>query len=455
MEWLWKLAGFLVTIGVLVSFHEYGHFWVARRLGVKVLRYSIGFGKVLYCWRRDKDGTEYVLSAIPLGGYVKMLGEGDEDVQPEELHRAFNRKPVGVRMAIVAAGPLANFLLAAVAFWIIFLAGTPVLRPVVADVLPETPAAVAGLTPGDELIAVGGEDVRSWKQAMLALIEAGMDREQVPIQVRRAEGELATLALDLRAVTALGDQDSGYLDMVGLSPYPPQPPVIGTVAAGSAAERSGISAGDRIVSVAGEPVPDWRALVQAVAPRPEQRVAVELIDASGAARTVEVLLGAREQNGKQVGSLGVAGAPPAQGSRYPQRVELQYGPLAGVLPAVDTTWRVSRLTLKMLWKLATFQASLKHLSGPINIAHYAGESASLGLLPFIEFLALVSISLGVLNLLPIPVLDGGHLLYYGAEAIRGRPLSERAQRLGQEVGFVLLALLMAVAFYNDIARLVS
>ncbi len=451
MDILQNILGFVVAIGVLVAFHEYGHFWVARRLGVKVLRYSIGFGKPLWTWRRGADETEYVISAIPLGGYVKMLDEREGEVDPSELHRAFNRKPVAVRTAIVAAGPIFNFLFALACYWLVFVVGSEVVKPVVGEVLPETPAAAAGFEPGDQLIAVGRDEVNGWEQALLALVDASVSGGTAAVDVRRADGSVAQRELDMSSVGGL-DPDTDFLGTLGFRPWVPElPPRIGQVLAGSPAEEAGLRAGDLVRAVEGIEVGDWEALVAEIRARPGAEVALR-VDQAGVEREVRARLAMQEQGGERIGSLGVA--PEIPEDLYAGMTEqLRYGPLAAVAESAQATWQASLLTLKVLWQMLIGEASLKNLSGPLNIAQYAGESVGMGVLPFLKFLAIVSISLGVLNLLPVPVLDGGHLLYYGVEAVRGRPLSDRAQQFGQEVGIVLLGLLMVVAFYNDIVRL--
>ncbi len=451
MDILQNILGFVVAIGVLVAFHEYGHFWVARRLGVKVLRYSIGFGKPLWTWRRGADETEYVISAIPLGGYVKMLDEREGEVDPSELHPAFNRKPVAVRTAIVAAGPIFNFLFALACYWLVFVVGSEVVKPVVGEVLPETPAAAAGFEPGDQLIAVGRDEVNGWEQALLALVDASVSGGTAAVDVRRADGSVAQRELDMSSVGGL-DPDTDFLGTLGFRPWVPElPPRIGQVLAGSPAEEAGLRAGDLVRAVEGIEVGDWEALVAEIRARPGAEVALR-VDQAGVEREVRARLAMQEQGGERIGSLGVA--PEIPEDLYAGMTEqLRYGPLAAVAESAQATWQASLLTLKVLWQMLIGEASLKNLSGPLNIAQYAGESVGMGVLPFLKFLAIVSISLGVLNLLPVPVLDGGHLLYYGVEAVRGRPLSDRAQQFGQEVGIVLLGLLMVVAFYNDIVRL--
>jgi len=440
---LQNIFGFIIAIGVLVAFHEFGHYWVARRLGVKVLRYSIGFGKPLVIWRRGPDNTEYAISAIPLGGYVKMLDEREGPVAPEEAHRAFNRQRLGVRTAIVAAGPVFNLLFAVLAYWFVFVSGTQELRAYLGEPLPDSPAAAAGFERGDEVLAVAGEEVKSWDQLLLVLLDAGVDREQVAVQVQTASGESAVRQLDLSGIRALGDEQD-FMKVVGLRMlFPDIPPVVAGVREGSAADRAGLVVGERIVAIDGQPMDGWKAMAEYLSARPDQTVVLSTKGPLGE-RELRATLGSAEVQGRKIGQLGV------EPSIFR---EVRYDALSALPRAVEETWLASSLTLKVLYKMLVGDASIKNLSGPLNIAQIAGQSVDLGLNYFVKFLAIVSVSLAVLNLLPVPVLDGGHLFYYALEAVRGRPLSERAQYIGQQIGVAMLLLLMSVAFYNDITRL--
>ncbi len=448
---LTSLLSFLVAIGILVAVHEFGHFWVARRLGVKVLRFSIGFGKPLWRWRKGPDATEYVISAIPLGGYVKMLDEREGKVAVEDLPRAFNRQPVGSRIAIVAAGPLANFIFAVFAYWLVFVLGVEGLKPVVDEVQPDTPAAVAGLRHGDEIIAVDGESTPTMNSVVQALLYKAIKGESVTLRVRDSQGFERQLALSLPPVgEEAGSPD--ILEKVGIIPLKPVvEPVIDEVLAGSAAERAGLRPGDRVIVIDGEPIEEWSELVERVQAHPGVPMTM-VVERRGERVELEVIPEKVNAGEREIGRIGAAvRPPPALPESY--RAVLQYSPLPAVAEALRKTWEMSAMTVRMLGKMLTGQASLENVSGPITIAQYAGYSAAVGLVQFVGFLAIISISLGVINLFPVPLLDGGHLLYYFIELVKGSPLSEQAQMLGQRIGVALLAALMALAFYNDIARL--
>jgi len=449
MGWLMNILGFVVAIGILVTVHEFGHFWVARRVGVRVLRFSVGFGRPLLR-RVGRDGTEYVIAAIPLGGYVKMLDEREGAVPTAESHAAFNRKPLWARNAVIVAGPLFNFLFAVIAYWGVFVVGATELRPVVGTVPEGTPAAAAGFQERDELRAIGDREVQAWDGVIMALIEHAGDAA-VPVEVSRPDGTRRERRLSLDDAQLLGE-DPNVLGVLGLQPWTPElPPRIGRVMPDGAAAGTTLLAGDEIRALDSEPVPDWQALVDAVQARPGATVTLE-VAREGSMRTLQVTLGSRQGPQGPVGVLGVT--PEVPDDLYADlRREVRYGPLAALPQAAAATWQASTLTVEVLFKMITGEASVKNLSGPLNIAQYAGDSVSLGITPFLKFLALVSISLGILNLLPVPVLDGGHLLYNGIEWLRGRPLSEAAQGFGQQIGLAVLFLLMAVAFYNDLLRI--
>ncbi len=444
---LLSLAGLAVTLGVLITVHEFGHFWIARRAGVKVLRFSIGFGKPL--WRRvgRVDGTEYVIGAIPLGGYVKMLDTREGEVEDGDAHRAFDRQPVATRTAIVLAGPAFNFAFAILAYWLLFMGGVSALRPVLGEPLPASSAAAAGFRAGDEIVAVAGEPVRTLEEALLALLDHGVPGAAVAVQVRDADGALRTHTLV--APEAGGDDGLGHF---GLVPYrPPLPAVIGSLKEGGAAQAAGLAPGDRVLAVDEVAVKDWADWAARVRAHPGQAMTVRL-EREGAVRTLSLTPHAVETARGREGQIGAYAQMPSDLAES-LRVVVRYGPLDAALAAVGKTWDMSAFTLRMLGRMLIGQASLDNLSGPITIAQMAGQSAAVGLSAFVSFLAVVSISLGVLNLLPVPLLDGGHLAFYLIEALKGSPLSEAAQAAGQRIGVAVLLLLMGLAFFNDLARL--
>lgn len=447
-----SLLWFLVAIGVLVTIHEFGHFWVARRLGVKVLRFSVGFGRPLWKRRFGRDATEFVIAAVPLGGYVKMLDEREAPVAPGERERAFNRQPVGTRMAVVVAGPLFNFLFAIAAYWLMFVSGVPGIKPVVGEIAPASHAASAGFQPGDEILAIDGRAVASWDMALVELLEAALDRRESAVEVDSPQQGRRLLVLDLRDAPEVLDK-GGVLQNLGLSPWVMQlAPVIDRTLEGGAAAAAGLQAGDRILSADGQAIEDWSAWVEYVRSRPGQEIALR-VQRDQAEVALRLVPEAVEEEGETLGRIGAYVRVPE--GEHPLRTVVRHGPLEAVPQALDKTWSMSILTLRTLWAMVTGRASVENISGPISIAQYAGISATIGLAYFLGFLAVVSISLGILNLLPIPILDGGHLMYYCIELFKGSPVSEATQALGQQVGILMLIALMALAFYNDLARLLG
>lgn len=446
-EGLWSVAAFIVAIGVLVAFHEYGHFWVARRLGVKVLRFSVGFGKPLWT-RVGRDGTEYVIAAIPLGGYVKMLDETEAAVAADELPRAFNRQKLWKRSAIVAAGPAFNFILAIAAYWLVYVSGVAGMKPVIADPPAQTRASQAGLKNGETIVQLGDEPVTNWQDLRTQLLSAVLDHDVLALRVQDASGSERPVNLDLRGVRV--DPDVVFDDL-GLHPYEPViAPVLAEVVAGDPAEQAGLRAGDILLTRDGEPIASWQDWTVWLRAHPGSVVKLRVQRGGDVVETS--LIVARNDNGQ--GRFGARVEVPDRLFEN-LRTEIRYAPVEALLKSVSQTVHMSALTLQMLGRMITGEVSVKNVSGPIQIAQFAGYSASAGVVTFLIFIAVVSISLGVLNLLPIPVLDGGHLLFYAVEAVKGSPLSERAMAIGQRFGVTVLLALMGLAFYNDLHRLLS
>ena len=447
------LLAFIGAIALLVVFHELGHYWVARRCGVRVLRFSIGFGKVIYSKRFANSDTEWVISAIPLGGYVKMLDEREDEVAPEDLQYAFNRQPVLQRMAIVIAGPLANFLLAIVLYWALFVHGMPGLKPMLGEPPPGSPAALAQMQAGETIASINGETIPSWQELRWTILELALRQGEVKIEARSAQGEPLFHLLDISRLEAK-DMEGEFLGKLGLHPYQPVVlPVIGKVVEGGVAQRAGLQEGDHILRANGVAMQRWDELVEMIRAHPGQTVRLD-IQRGEMTSSIELMPQEGAESGKIVGKIGAA---PQAGSAIWQAmlIEVSYDPLEAFSRSLRKTWETSAITLKMLGKMVLGEVSMKNLSGPITIADYAGQSAETGAAAYLSFLALISISLGVLNLLPIPLLDGGHLLYYVAELVKGSPVSERAWEIGQKIGIALLGTLMIFAIYNDINRLIS
>ena len=449
---------FVVAIGVLVTVHEFGHFWVARRLGVKVLRFSVGFGRPLLRYRGGRDATEYCISAIPLGGYVQMLDGSTGEVAPEDLPRAFDRQRMAVRVAVVVAGPLFNFLFAVLAYFAMFIVGVSGLRPVIDTVAPGSPAELAGLQPGEAIVAVDGRETPTWQSVIERVMGVALREERLHVQVHSpGNGLQREVELPLEGAVIDDLARGGFFERVGIEP--PRLRVearFATVVEGSPAARAGLAAGDRVVSVDGTPIEDWDALVRRVRAAPGEPLSL-VIDRFGQSIDLDIVPAVQTDDQGAYGQIGVTVEPPA-----PEAVEGFYAsfgarashpPLEALWKGVERTGEMSLFTLRVLAKMLALEVSVENLSGPIGIAQFAGASAERGLPWFLAFLAILSISLGILNLLPIPMLDGGHLMYYGIEALTGRPLSEEARFVGQRIGAAMLVGLMGLAFYNDIARL--
>jgi regulator of sigma E protease len=449
----WYIGAFVVVLGILIVVHELGHYLMARWVGIKVLRFSLGFGKPLLSRRYGADQTEWVLAAFPLGGYVKMLDEREEKVPRQELHRAFNRQSVASRSMVVAAGPVANLLLAVFLYWILFVSGVNELRPLLAEPPPGTAAARAGVEDGDEVRQVSETPVATLQEFRWQLMKQILDHQPIKLEVINRRGEIyyrtiATDALDSESL------DSDFVRNLGLSLFHPKfKAVIGMVAANSPAEAAGLLAGDLVTAVDGKPVSTWMQMANAISDSPEKPIVLSVVR-GGMVHDLQVVPKATTESGKTVGRIGVSVQDEPE-LRAKLMIEVRFGPIEALLRATAQTWDTAIFSLRMIGRMLVGKQSWRNISGPVTIADYAGQSAQLGLDHFLKFLALISISLGVLNLLPIPILDGGHLLYYFLEVIKGGPLSERAMEIGQQIGIGMLALLMAFAFFNDINRLIS
>ncbi len=449
----YSIAGFVLAIAVLVIVHEFGHYWVARRLGVKVLRFSVGFGKVLWSREAGKDATEYAIAAVPLGGYVKMLDENEGEVAAHERHRAFNRQPVYKRAAIVAAGPFFNFLFAFAAYWVVLILGVPGIVPIVGKVIPGSVAARAGFRAGDVMLTIDGKRVLSWDQHRLLMLQEALQHDTVRIRVRNPQGQIRVRRLSFKGVSAQ-DISSGRFDRtIGLYGYLPKiQPVIGQVLRHDPAYTAGLRPGDRVVAVDGERIHSWQALVHAVSAAPGRPLDFA-VERHGMRRVIRVTPKPVHVGGRVIGRIGAVVRFPSIPAQF--RTTVKFGPVAALGGAWENTWAMSALTVEMLYKMVLLRVSPKNISGPITIAQYAGYSVQLGLVSFLTFLAVVSVSLGVLNLMPVPVLDGGHLLFYVVELFKGGPVSERVVGWGQRVGILLLLGLMVLAFYNDFVRILQ
>jgi regulator of sigma E protease len=446
------IAAFLVAIGILVAVHEFGHYWVAKKLGFKVLRFSIGFGKPLLTHvGHDRDRTEYCLSAIPLGGYVKLLDEREGEVDPEELHRSFTRRPIVHRIAVLLAGPAMNLIFASFLYTILAMAGTEVIKPVVGQVRLDSPAAAAGLRRGDEIVAVGDYKVEDTEELQIDLLRQVSADGVVALRVRRGGGELPLtlhIASDTRALTEPGKLLPGLgFDLATWR----ADTVVQSAPDGSAGALAGLRAGDRLLVADGQPITNSSDFIAAVTQSPGRVLGIEL-ERKGERLHIDAAVPQVTEQGRPIGRLGIT-LTEGQRTWPPGLLEThRSGPLAALGVGVQKTWEMSSLTVQMLWRMVTGEVSAKNISGVVSIAEFAGISAYLGVTAYLAFLGIISVSLGVLNLMPVPLLDGGQVVYQLVEAVKGSPLSERAQNFGQQVGIALLVVLMSLAFYNDISR---
>ncbi|MCA2415038.1 sigma E protease regulator RseP [Vibrio chemaguriensis] len=448
---LWNLISFIVALGILVAVHEFGHFWVARRCGVKVEKFSIGFGKSIWS-KVGKDGTEYSISMIPLGGYVKMVDSRVDEVPEHEKHLAFDKKPLWKRTSIVAAGPIFNFLFAIFAYWLVFLIGIPAVKPVIGEVTPNSIVAEAGIESGMELKSISGIKTPDWESVNMGLIShIGDDLMTVTLTSANEVGSEVTKTLDLRE-WELDPETQSAMQSLGFAPYTPEVyRVIEQVSQGGAAEKAGVLPGDEIVAIGEQRVTEWKQVVEAVRSNPDTPIELTVLR-QGYEQTLTLTPGSRELANKEV--VGFAGIAPKV-AEWPEsyRFDLQFGVFESVGKAVDKTGQVIGLTISMLKKLIVGDVGLNNLSGPISIAKGAGATADYGLVYFLGFLALISVNLGIINLVPLPMLDGGHLLFFAIEAVIRRPVPERVQEMGFRIGGAIIFSLMALALFNDFTRL--
>ena len=451
MSALFIVVAAILLLGPLIAIHEFGHYIVARKLGVKVLVYSIGFGPTLLKWTSKKSGIQYQLSALPFGGYVKMLDEREGNVAAEDLPKAFNRQHPWKRIAIVAAGPLINLAFAVVLFWILFLPSQEQLNTRVGKVLPNTPAATVQMNVGDKITAVDGTPVTTWEKLNFALVDRVGETGAIEVQADR-NGQIQTFKLPIQ--NFLKDQSQSALDSLGFMPYRPPIAAIATkLSADGAAIRQGMKEGDKIIAIDGVKMNDWFDVVQTVQAAPEKLLKIDVLRQNQLVHLQIMPQAKRDNMGNVSGVLGVQSIPgkitiPAE---YNQTI--QYSPTEAFVMAVDKTGQISGMILNSIVKMVRGLIGLDNLSGPITIAKVAGQSAEMGWQTFISFMALMSVSLGILNLLPIPMLDGGHLVYYFIELIRGKPVSEQIQLVGLKIGMVLLGSMMLLALFNDFMRL--
>ena len=452
MSVLHNLLFFIIAIAILVAIHEFGHYWVARKLGVRVLRFSIGFGKPLYTWTREVNGNviEYIVAAIPLGGYVKMLDEREGDVAEEDRPYAFNTQPLLTRAAIVAAGPVFNLILAVILYWIVFLSGITAERALMGAPAENSIAAISGFQNNDEVLKVGSDVVKSWSDFNLLVLGQGLDGGTLEVQVKNTDGLIENRLVDLTGTQLLEHESDVMADLGFRHWWPDVPSVIGGVIEGGPAEQAGLQKGDQLHRLDGDPVKQWAELVELVERSQNKPINIVVLRDQQEVSIV-IVPGAKEKQGESKGFIGAYQEVP-QELKDKLFVDIEYGALEAIPAAFAKTWDMSKLTIRVIWKMIVGEASLSNISGPVTIAKYAGVTAEIGLTTFIGFLAIISVSLGVLNLLPIPMLDGGHLFYYLIEAIKGSPVSEAFELRAQQVGIAILGALMFIAFYNDFQR---
>lgn len=453
MALIYSIIGFLIAIAILVAVHEFGHYWVAKKLGVKVLAFSIGFGKPLFSKKAGDDNTEYILAAIPLGGYVKMLDENEGDVDESEKHRAFNRQPIWKRTCIVAAGPLINFIFAILVFIFLGMSSVESLKPVMGDVPEQSVVAKAGILPGEKLLSVDGKKIEYFDQYNLYLFNQVLKKEPITFEVEAENFTTREVILDTSSISIRKLSPSFLMKTMGLMPYFPELEAhLSQVVEGSPAYQAGLEKGDKIIRIDEQQIDRWQQLVEIVSASPDKAMDF-VVERNGVNMTFNITPEVKEASDIKVGRIGVGPVIPEIPDEY--KVNYQRTLLQSVGYGFEQTWLMSAVTVRMLGKMLTMEASPKNISGPITIAEYTGKAIQIGLDYYLYLLAVISISLGVMNLLPIPMLDGGHLLFYFFEAVAGKPLSERWMQYGQQLGLLLLLGLMSLAFYNDIFRLMN
>ena len=471
-EIIFAVLAFIVAIGVLVSVHEYGHFWVARRLGFKVLRFSVGFGSPLLRWQGrpikypvgaseaggsdeliESAGPEYWLSSIPLGGYVKLLDEREGPVPLAEQHLAFNRRPISHRIAVLIAGPGFNFLFAIFAYWLMFVSGVPGTKAIVGTIATGSVAEQVGMMPNDEILTIGGRATPTWEAAVLAILDELLRDGLIDMTVQNGQGASRALELDVQGREAELTEPEALWIGLGFEPGPILPPVMDEISDGGTAEQAGFISGDEVISVEGEKISSWFSWVEYVRERPGETVMV-VIERNGYQRSMELTIGSAQDGDQSIGRIGAGMDADLAQTIYDQAmVEQRFGLLEALPKGVTKTWDMSVLTVRMLARMFTGDVSVRNISGPLNIATIARDSARAGFTAFLGFMAIVSISLGILNLLPVPLLDGGQIVYQLVELVKGSPVSEHAMLIGQQVGIFLMFILMSFAFYNDLTRM--